>query len=178
MKIEKNKHVSLIYELREEDGKGKVIESLDSDTPLSFVYGAGRMIAGFEAGLSSISEGDDFSFTVPFEEAYGGRREDMIIDVPVEIFYKNGVLDESICFVGNNVPMADSQGRRIDGVVNEITSGHVRMDFNHPMAGCNLHFTGKVLTVRDASPSELQGSDHGAGCSGCSGHSHDCSGQC
>lgn len=176
--VKKNKHVSLVYELREGDADGKVIESLDSERPLSFVYGTGRMIPGFEAGLDQLNEGDTFSFTVPSANAYGERREDMILDLPVEIFQKEGVLDEEICFVGNTVPMADSQGRRIDGVVNGITDDHVTMDFNHPMAGCNLHFTGRILTVRDATNQEIEGTRHASGCSSCSGHSNDCSGGC
>jgi FKBP-type peptidyl-prolyl cis-trans isomerase SlyD len=145
---------------------------------MSFVYGAGSLIAGFESGIASLSAGDDFSFTVPTDDAYGERREDMVVDVPVTIFQKDGVLDEDICFVGNNVPMSDNQGRRIDGVINEISDKHVKMDFNHPMAGCDLFFSGKVMEVRDATPTELQGTTHGSSCSGCGSQSEGCSGDC
>jgi FKBP-type peptidyl-prolyl cis-trans isomerase SlyD len=178
MKIEKNKYVSLMYELRENNGDGKVIEEMDPSRPLSFVYGAGRLIAGFEAGIASLTTGDDFSFTVPSVEAYGERREDMIIDVPVSVFHKDGVLDEEICFVGNSVPMSDNQGRRIDGVINEISDEHVKMDFNHPMAGCDLYFSGKVVEVREATTEELQGNSHGSSCSGCGSHGDGCGGEC
>jgi len=35
---------------------------------------------------------------------------------------------------------------------------HVKMDFNHPLAGTDLHFVGEVLGVRPATKDEL---DHG-----------------
>jgi FKBP-type peptidyl-prolyl cis-trans isomerase SlyD len=38
------------------------------------------------------------------------------------------------------------------------------MDFNHPMAGNTLHFTGKVVEVREATSEEIShGHAHGAG---------------
>lgn len=178
MKIEKNKYVSLFYELRENDIKGKVLEELDETRPLSFVYGAGRLIAGFESGLSSLSEGDDFSFSVPAIDAYGERREDMIVDVPVSVFQKEGVIDEEICFIGNTIPMSDSQGRRIDGTVNSIGDEFVTMDFNHPMAGCDLHFSGKVMEVREATPEEIDGHKHSSSCSGCGSNPDTCGSGC
>ncbi len=179
MKIEKDKHVSLIYELRENNREGSLIEELDPARPLSFVYGAGRLIAGFESGIASLAAGEEFSFVVPASDAYGERREEMVIDVPISIFQKEGELDESVCFVGNTVPMADSQGRRIDGVVNQINPDTVRMDFNHPMAGCDLSFSGRILEVRNATQEEIQGS-HGSSCSGCSSNHNagGCHGEC
>lgn len=179
MKIEKHKHVSLLYELRENNRDGRVIEELDPARPLSFVYGAGRLISGFETGIASLSAGEEFSFTVPAGEGYGERREEMVMDIPISIFQKEGVLDESVCFVGNTVPMADSEGRRIDGVVNEINTDTVRMDFNHPMAGCDLSFSGRIVEVRDATPDEIAGS-HGSSCSACSSkdNADGCSGGC
>lgn len=175
MKVEKHKHVSLYYELRENNKDGRVIEELNPDRPLAFVYGAGRLIPGFERGIAALSAGDEFSFMVESSEAYGERREEMIIDVPISVFQKDGVIDESVCFTGNMVPMADSQGRRIDGVVNEIKSDSVRMDFNHPMAGFDLCFSGKIIEVRDATPEEIAGG-HGSSCSSCG--SKDSSGGC
>lgn len=178
MKIEKDKYVSLQYELRENDKNGKVIEELDSARPLSFVYGAGRIISGFESGISDLSMGDDFGFKVTAVEAYGERRDDMVVDVPLSIFMKEGSVDEDICFVGNTVPMSDSQGRRIDGVVTEITEDSVRMDFNHPMAGCDLFFSGKVIEVREATAEEIAGHSHGSSCSSCGSASSGCGGNC
>ena len=52
--------------------------------------------------------------------------------------------------------MLDSEGNTIFGVVSEIADGFVTMDFNHPLAGESLHFSGTILNVRKARPSELE----------------------
>ena len=54
MKIEKNKMVSLIYELRENDSEGRIIEALDETRPLKFIYGTGRLLPVFESNIDSI----------------------------------------------------------------------------------------------------------------------------
>jgi FKBP-type peptidyl-prolyl cis-trans isomerase SlyD len=70
--------------------------------------------------------------------------------------------------------MMDSEGNHLNGIINEITDEHVRMDFNHPMAGIDLFFSGKILEVRDATEQELAGT---RSCSGCGSHGEtDCSG--
>jgi len=50
----------------------------------------------------------------------------------------------------------------------EIGDEMVKLDFNHPLAGESLHFTGKVESVREATADELDhGHVHGIG-----GHQH------
>ena len=113
MKIENNKKVSLIYELREGDADGRILETLDEGRPLSFVYGTGRLLPFFESNINDLNNGDSFAFTLKSEVAYGERREDMIIDVPVSVFETDGKINEDICRVGNEVPMMDTDGIRL-----------------------------------------------------------------
>jgi FKBP-type peptidyl-prolyl cis-trans isomerase SlyD len=69
---------------------------------------------------------------------------------------------------GNILPMSDHEGNQLQGLVEEITADFVKMDFNHPLAGKNLHFIGSVLSIRDASAEEIDhGHVHGEG-----GHHH------
>jgi FKBP-type peptidyl-prolyl cis-trans isomerase SlyD len=177
MKIENNKMVSLIYELREGDSEGRILETLNENRPLTFVYGTGRLLPFFESNIIALANGDLFAFTLKAEVAYGERREDMIIDVPVSIFETDGKINEEICYVGNEVPMMDTKGNPLNGVINEITATYVKMDFNHPMAGLDLFFTGKIVDVRDATDHELSGVMNS--CSSCSSNSHSgCGGSC
>ena len=178
MKIEKNKMVSLIYELRESDAEGRIIEVLDEMKPLSFVFGTGRLLPVFESNISTLIKGDSFSFSLDPEMAYGEKREEMVVNVPVSVFETDGKLNEDVCFVGNEVPMMDTDGHPLNGVINEITDTYVKMDFNHPMAGVGLFFTGKIVDVRDATDQELTGTTANS-CSGCNSGGHsDCSGAC
>jgi FKBP-type peptidyl-prolyl cis-trans isomerase SlyD len=44
----------------------------------------------------------------------------------------------------------------------------IKMDFNHPLAGTDLHFEGSIVGIREASSDELDhGHVHGEG-----GHHH------
>jgi FKBP-type peptidyl-prolyl cis-trans isomerase SlyD len=177
MKIENNKMVSLIYELRENDSNGRIIEALDESRPLTFMYGTGRLLPVFESNIGLLKTGDNFRFTLNSEMAYGDKREEMIINIPVGVFETNGKINEDICRVGNEVPMTDSDGNPLTGIINEITDTYVRMDFNHPMAGLDLFFSGKIVEVREATERELAVPMNS--CSGCGSKEHaDCSGGC
>ena len=177
MKIEKNKMVSLVYELRENNSEGRIIESLDEKKPLTFIYGSGRLLPFFESNINSLNNGDLFRFALNSEMAYGEKREEMIINVPIAVFETDGKVNEDICRVGNEVPMMDTEGNPLNGIINEITDTYVKMDFNHPMAGLDLFFSGKIIEVRDATGGEIAGTDHS--CSSCSSNSENaCSGSC
>ncbi len=176
MKIENNRFASLVYTLHEGDKKGKVLETVEEASPLTFVFGTGRLLPGFEANLAGLEEGSAFDFHLAAADAYSEKREEMVISLPRNIFEDEGVLRSEICFVGNTVPMMDSHGERMNGVVTEIGDAFVKMDFNHPLAGTDLHFSGRVIGVREATPEEIMGpvSD----CSSCGSRSNGCGGSC
>jgi FKBP-type peptidyl-prolyl cis-trans isomerase SlyD len=177
MKIENNKLVSVKYELREGNDNGRILETVEESKPLSFIFGTGRLLPSFESNLGSLSQGDEFGFLLNAVDAYGERREEMIINVPVSVFETDGKVDENICYVGNVVPMMDTSGNPLEGTINEISDTFVKMDFNHPMAGADLWFTGSVLEVREPSADELAGTNNS--CSGCGSDGHSsCSGNC
>jgi FKBP-type peptidyl-prolyl cis-trans isomerase SlyD len=176
MEIGRNKFVSLTYQLRLNGADGEMIEETTNDSPLEFLFGAGRMIEMFEQKLESMKAGDSFNFELKADEAYGQVNNDAIVELPKNIFEVNGAIDEEMLTVGNSIPMQDAQGNRLNGIVLELTDENVKMDFNHPLAGEDLHFSGAVLAVREATEDELVeaagcGSDgcNSGGCgSGCS----------
>jgi len=177
MKIDKNSVVSLTYELREGSTGGKMLQTVDNERPMTFIYGIGNLLPAFEANIFSLEKGDKFAFILDPESAYGEKREDMIINLPHSIFENEGKLDENICRIGNEVPMMDSNGNRINGTIVEVSDTYVKMDFNHPMAGVTLSFTGSIVDVREATVAELNSLNNS--CSGCSSDdSSCCSGNC
>jgi len=142
MVIEKDKMVSLTYTLRENDIDGAIVEEVDKSNPLQFLFGAGQMLANFEGNLVNLKEGDSFKFGLSADEAYGEKREELVVDIPRHVFEVDGTLDESICSVGNQVPMADAQGRRLLGIVLEIKDEDVdkalKFGYNLPMGPLEL----------------------------------------
>lgn len=165
MAITKNKMVSLTYDLKIEGANGELIEQATAEKPLTFVYGAGLMLPKFEALIEGLEQGNDFNINLPCEDAYGQVDENAIVDLPKHLFMVEGKFDEEIIKVGNMVPMMSAGGQRMNGLVLEITEEHVKMDFNHPLAGEDLFFSGKVLEVRDATDEEIAATlQSGCGC--------------
>ncbi|MEA3443965.1 MAG: FKBP-type peptidyl-prolyl cis-trans isomerase [Bacteroidota bacterium] len=171
MVIEKNKFVSLTYELRANEKNSEIVEQVNADRPMEFLFGNGQMLPAFEEKLAGLACGDKFDFMLKPKEGYGEIDERAIVNINKDIFASNGEEHNDLLVVGNSIPMRDSNGNRMDGKVMEITENTVKMDFNHPMAGNTLFFTGEVVDLREASEHEIdQGcSTDSEGCSSCSG---------
>jgi FKBP-type peptidyl-prolyl cis-trans isomerase SlyD len=168
MVIDKNMVVSLHYRLTENDVLGELVEETFGSQPLVFLYGVGQMIPEFERQLAGKAVGDDFSFGIKSGEAYGDHDPDAVVMLPLETFEVDGELDGDMLTPGNIIPMSDDQGNRLNGMVREVSDEGVLLDFNHPMAGIDLYFTGKVESVRIATETEIEhGHVHGPG-----GHHH------
>lgn len=166
--IESNSVIRLTYTLRTEKD-GPVVETTDEKNPLVFISGQKQTLPLFEANILMKGEGDEYSFRIVAENAYGERNEDMVVELDKSIF---GGLEEGALAVGNDIPMADSMGRKLIGRVMSLDGEKVKMDFNHPLAGKDLYFTGKILEVRDATEEELAALKKHS-CGGCSGGCHD-----
>ncbi|PLW99543.1 MAG: peptidylprolyl isomerase [Marinilabiliales bacterium] len=148
MKIKKNSNVTLIYLLRCDGEAGEVVEQITESDPLEFTYGKDEILDAFEEKLEGLEEGSDFNFLLNHVEAYGEFSADAIVDLPLDIFMVNGKLDKNMLEIGNEVPMKDDDGNEYDGVILEVGDSYVRVDFNHPLAGKDLYFTGKILSVK------------------------------
>ena len=155
MRIDRNKHVTLSYELRVNGQEGEMVEQTSNDAPLQFIFGAGKMLEMFEQKLEGLAAGESFNFELKAVEAYGEVNPNAVVDIPKNIFEVNGQIDESLLTVGNAIPMQDAQGNRLNGIVLEVADEKVKMDFNHPLAGDDLYFNGEVIEVRDATEDEL-----------------------
>ncbi len=164
MKIERNKHVTLTYVLRLDGETGEIVEETPGENPLKFVFGAGKMLEMFEQKIDGLTAGQDYSFGLSADEAYGEVNPDAIVEIPKNIFEINGKIDENLLVEGNSVPMQDAQGSRLDGLVLEVSDEFVKMDFNHPLAGDSLYFSGKVIDVREATEDELSQACGAGGC--------------
>lgn len=180
MVISKDKVVSVLYELRLADGSNELIEKVNENNPLEYIQGQGNLLPTFESHLEGLNVGDKFDFVLKCEDAYGPKSEEAIVDVPISVFVVDGQIDEELLTIGNVIPMMDNQGNRFNGKVLEVGLENIKMDFNHPLAGADLHFTGEVIAIREATPEEIShGHLHqssGCGCddSGCSTSNDSC----
>ena len=158
MTIEKNSVVSVNYTLSEKLS-GKQVEQTSVEHPFQFIFGTGGLLEDFETNLHGKKTGDKFDFFIEYTRGYGKRDEQHVVMIPIESFFDDaGKFDSENVKVDVTLPMTDNEGNRLYGKVIEITTEHVKMDFNHPLAGLDLHFIGEVLEVRPATTEEL---DHG-----------------
>ena len=174
MKIETNKVVSLSYELTVD---GDVVETVKADKPMQFIFGTGYLLPKFEGHIEGKTAGDVFEFTLQADDAYGEEDANAIVELPKHLFEVDGKIEDGLLTVGNLLPMADADGNRLDGTVEEVRDDVVVVDFNHPLAGAELHFKGAVVAVREATDDELTNGLFGeraascgsSGCDSCSG---------
>lgn len=174
MKIENLKVVSATYELylADENGKKEMYEKTTEETPLVWCQGEGMMLPAFEKAMEGKTIGETFDFVIPFADAYGPYEEEGLMELPKKMFFNgDGEFDEERVFVGNIIPMNTTDGQVIKAQVVEITDETVSIDLNHPYAGMDLHFVGKIIDLRDVTEGELQAIRH----KGCGGH---CKGSC
>jgi len=158
MQIGENTVVSVTYVLHSsKDGSKKnKVEETGDENPLTFLFGSGQLIPAFEENLSGLSLDAEFSFSIDAENAYGMNEEDALVNVPDDMFKVDGVLDMEVLRIGNMVPLLDREGNQMVAKIVEFKEGNVLLDFNHPLAGQDLHFSGKVVEVREASAEELE----------------------
>ena len=182
MKVENQKVVTLEYDLYVdgENGQEEMMEKATAEAPLVYCHGEGMMLPAFERAMEGLAEGEAFDFRIPCEEAYGEYDTDGVLQLDKKMFYNgDGEFDSERVYVGAIVPMNTADGQVINAQIAEITKEHVTIDLNHPLAGENLHFVGKVLNIRQVTEGELKALHH-RGCGGCGGHwgGGDCNGDC
>ena len=160
MQIADQKVVVLHYTLT--DNEGKLIDKSD-DGSFAYLHGARNIIPGLENALSGKAAGDELKVSIPPEEGYGQRDENMLQEVPKSMFE-----DDSQIAVGSQFHAQGPNGEMLVVTVMEVNDDNVVVDGNHPLAGVELNFDVMVVEVRDASEEEIEhGHVHGPG-----GHHH------
>ncbi len=160
MQIKENSVVNIHYTLTND--AGEVLDSSSGKEPLMYMHGHNNLIPGLEDQLAGKKEGDKFNADVEAEDAYGLHHEEAIQQIPLSALANIPNLE-----VGMQLQASTDQGP-VAVRVAEINDDHVVLDGNHPLAGQRLHFAVEVMSVRDATPSELEhGHAHGG-----DGHHH------
>lgn len=130
--------VTLHFELSLEDGQ--IIDSNFSKTPASFVFGDGNLLPTFEEVLLGMKVGDEETFILPPEKAFGAHNESNIQRMPRSQFAMD--LEE-----GMVVSFADMSKNELPGVIADIGEKEVVVDFNHPLAGRSLTFRAHIVAI-------------------------------
>lgn len=121
---------------------GTVFDSSVERDPLEFKLGNGNMIAGFENAVLGMEKGDSKSARIPYQEAYGERREDMKVEVP-----KTQVPEDLKPEVGQQLSIKQQDGTAVPVVVTDIDHEKIVLDANHPLAGKDLIFDIELVEI-------------------------------
>lgn len=179
--ITPGQYVEIAYDLftTGPDGSREQVHTVEPSAPEAFIYGiTPGLVEGLATRLAGMKAGEEFDVAVPAEKGFLYSADD-VVNLPIDLFTDDeGQVDTDRIKPGALLPMITADGYQITGMVKDMTAEHVTMDFNHPLVGKDLHFKGKVLTVRDATPEELR-PYFGGGCGGgCCGGSGDCGSDC
>jgi FKBP-type peptidyl-prolyl cis-trans isomerase SlyD len=156
MQITKDKVAQIHYTLK--DSEGNIIDSSSGSEPLTYLHGSGNLIAGMEEGLEGKGKGDKVKLKISPEKGYGVRDAALIQKVPRASF-GNQKIDKGMQFQTNHGSVV---------TVTETGLESITVDGNHPLAGKELHFDVEVISIRNATPEEIQhGHVHGP-----DGHHH------
>lgn len=149
-----DKVVSLEYTLK--DDEGRTLDESGDGAPLDYLHGHGNIVPGLERKVSGSSIGDEIDVVVDPADGYG-EREGQPKAVPREAFPEDAELHAGMHFVAQN-----PDGSMMPLWVIKVEEDKIYVDPNHPLSGVRLHFSVKVVSIRDATPEELEhGHVHG-----------------
>ena len=170
MKITEDTAVTVNYYLSasKNNAPEELVEQTSTEHPFAFLFGFGGVLPDFETNLANKQKGDKFDFKIEAEKAYGIYDAEYVAKIDKQAFIVDGEFDSKRIKIGEDIEMNDAEGNQLVGKVLSIDDTIVTMDFNHPLAGFDLHFVGEVLDVRAATAQEL---DHGH-IHGPHGHQH------
>ncbi len=111
-----------------------------NSTPLNFTAGSKQMIPGFSNAIIGMKVGQTKYITLQPSQAYGYVNQSLIVNVSK---YQFG---NSIISVG----MIVTSPSGLRGIITDIASNVVTVDFNSPLANKTLKFEIKLLKVQKA----------------------------
>jgi len=166
----KDKVVAVSYTLLVDDGETgmRLYETVTEQDPFYLLYGHHNLLPLLEQALEGKSAGDSFSVFIDFENGYGDYDDAKRVIIPKANFKEDGKKNRDLLRIGNVIPMKDDKGNHLRGEVLKVDYMGVHLDFNSPLAGLDLQFDGKIVSIREALPVELEhGHAHGP-----DGHHH------
>jgi len=115
--------------------------SFDRD-PLEFTIGSGHVFPGLEQGIIGMKSGDKKTITLPPEEAFGKKQQELIVNLEKSEFPQNTPFA-----VGLQLQIRGKDGFVADIRITDMTEDTVTVDANHPLAGETLIFDIELLDI-------------------------------
>ncbi len=139
--------VSLDYTLRVD---GEVVDSSEDGAPIEFLQGYGNIIPGLENALYDMRINEKKQVVISPEDGYGEVDPDAVIEISKEEFPPDITLQPGV-----TLQVQDNEGNVMLAQITDVGDETVTLDFNHPLAGKELHFNVTVVGLRAANDEEI-----------------------
>jgi FKBP-type peptidyl-prolyl cis-trans isomerase 2 len=123
---------------------GEVFDSSKDRDPLEFTLGDKALLEGFEDGVVGMKPGDIKSVTLEPENAFGDRREDLLLQLPKKKFPQHIAPS-----VGLQLRLSNARGNDMTVVITEVGEETVTLDGNHPLSGQTVVFDIELLEIKE-----------------------------
>jgi len=140
--------VSMKYTLHVDDEE---IDSSKGQDPLQFLVGHGNIISGLEREMIGMKVGESKEVVILPADGYGEFDEDAFMAVPRSAFPQDMEIEE-----GAELTVKDDAGQSRYARVDMIEGDTVTLNFNHPLAGDELHFNVKIIELREPTAEEME----------------------
>ena len=121
---------------------GTQFDSSAGRDPLEFALGGGQVIPGFDNAVDGMAVGESKTVTIPAEEAYGQRHEQLVQQVS-----RSALPDDIEPAVGMQLQSQSPEGQVMMLVVTEVEEESITVDANHPLAGQALTFAIELVEI-------------------------------
>ena len=121
---------------------GTEFDSSAGRDPLEFALGGGQVIPGFDSAVDGMAVGEDKTVTIPAEQAYGERHDQLVQEVP-----KSALPEDIEPAVGMQLQSSSPEGQVMHLVVTEVGDDSITVDGNHPLAGQALTFAIELVEI-------------------------------
>ena len=112
--------------------------------PLEFVLGSGSVIPGFDAAVTGMTIGENKTVTIPVDDAYGPRRDDLVLaanrsELPPD--FEPSIGETLMMQTGEDDPP-------VPVTIVEMDDTTVSLDANHRLAGQDLVFELELVGIK------------------------------
>ena len=148
MRIAHGNIVTLAFDITL-DG-GEIVETSDLSGPISVMHGKNGLIPGLDKRLEGLKAGDERRFELLPEEAFG-----TVEMAPTKSIARAEFPEDADLSIGSRFEAGIAGGQRIVLMVQEVSDARVTVAMCHPLVGLTVTVELKVISVREATSSEL-----------------------
>ena len=122
---------------------GTVFHSNMNGTPLTFTLGNASVIDGFRDAVTGMTINEEKTVTIPYDKAYGPYNPELVRVVP-----RVGPLENTSFTAGQKMTITRKTDNAVIVVkILNVTRDSLTWDENNPLAGQNLTYRIKLVTI-------------------------------